>query len=110
MLTLIGDLRRELGDRATVDSTTSRRLNLYRQSDVPWEAFVTAVYSARAATQAHTSAIRRRDEGGVNKMPYMLAVLADRLGLRDTPTEVVQGKARHIPERQRWRWRWLRCE
>ncbi len=64
MVTLIGDLRLELGDRATVESTTSRRLNLYRQSDVPWEAFVTAVYSARAATQARTSAIKRRDEGG----------------------------------------------
>jgi len=87
VLGLIGDLRRELGDRATVDSTTSRALNLYRQSDMPWEAFATAVYSARAATQARTSAIKRRDERGVNKMPYMLAVLADRLGLRETPME-----------------------
>ncbi len=84
VVTLIGDLRRELGDRATLGSTTSRVLTLYRQSDVPWETFVTAVYSARAATQARTSAIRRRDERGVNKMPYMLAVLADRLGLRES--------------------------
>jgi len=82
VLTLIGDLRRELGDRATIGSTTSRALNLYRQSAVSWETFVTAVYSARAATQARTSAIKRRDDQGVNKMPYMLAVLADRLGLR----------------------------
>ena len=86
MLGLIGDFRRELGDRATVGSTTSRALTLYRQSDVPWEAFVTAVYSARAATQARTPTIRKRDERGVNKMPYMLAVLADRLGLRESPT------------------------
>jgi len=93
VLALIGDLRRELGDRATVGNTTSRALNLYRQSDVPWEAFVTAVYSARAATQARTSAIRRRDAGGVNKMPYMLTVLADRLGLRETPTAGVWGFA-----------------
>ena len=85
VVTLIGDLRRELGDRATLGSTTSRALTLYRQSDVSWDAFVTAVYSARAATQARTSAIRKRDEEGVNKMPYMLAVLADRLGLREPP-------------------------
>ncbi len=97
VLALIGDLRRELGDRATLGSTTSRALNLYRQSDVPWEVFVAAVYSARAATQARTSAIRRRDAGGVNKMPYLLAVLADRLGLRDTPTEDALGGNKTYP-------------
>ena len=97
VVTLIGDFRRELGDRATVGSTTSRALNLYRQSEVSWEAFVTAVYSARAATQARTSAIRRRDERGVNKMPYMLAVLADRLGLRETPIKGTQGKGETYP-------------
>ncbi len=97
VVTLIGDLRRELGDRATLGSTTSRALTLYRQSGVAWEEFVMAIYSARAATQARTSAIRRRDEGGVNKMPYLLAVLADRLGLRDTPTAGVQGEGETYP-------------
>ncbi len=97
MLALIGDFRRELGDRATVGSTTSRALNLYRQSDVSWEAFVTAVYSARAVTQARTSAIKKRDERGVNKMPYMLTVLADRLGLRETPTAGVRGDDETYP-------------
>jgi len=97
VVTLIGDLQRELGDRATVGSTTSRALTLYRQSNVSWEAFVTAVYSARAATQARTSAIKRRDEGGVNKMPYMLAVLADRLGLREPPTAEVRGDDETYP-------------
>jgi len=91
VLTLIGDFRRELGDRATVGSTTSRALTLYRQSGVAWEEFAAAVYSARAATQARTSAIKRRDDQGVNKMPYMLAVLADRLGLRETPMEGARG-------------------
>ncbi len=97
VLALIGDLRHELGDRATVGSTTSRALNLYRQSDVSWEAFVTAVYSARAVTQARTSAIRRRDEVGVNKMPYMLAVLADRLGLREPSTAGASGEGETYP-------------
>ncbi len=97
VLSLIGDLRRELGDRATLGSTTSRALALYRQSDVSWEAFATAVYSARAATQARTSAIKKRDEGGVNKMPYMLAVLADRLGLRETPMEGAEREDRTYP-------------
>jgi len=97
VLALIGDLRRELGDRATVGSTTSRALTLYRQSGVAWEQFVAAVYSARAATQARTSAIMRRDEGGVNKMPYMLAVLADRLGLRETPMGGARGEGETYP-------------
>ncbi len=97
VLALIGDLRRELGDRATMGSTTSRALTLYRQSGVAWEEFVAAVYSARAATQARTSAIKKRDEGGVNKMPYMLAVLADQLGLRETPTEDALGGNKTYP-------------
>ena len=97
VVTLIGDFRRELGDRATVGSTTSRALNLYRQSDVSWEAFVTAVYSARAVTRARTSAIKRRDERGVNKMPYMLAVLADRLGLREIPTAGAEREGETYP-------------
>ncbi len=97
VVTLIGDLRRELGDRATLGSTTSRALALYRQSGVPWEAFVAAVYSARAMTQARTSTIKRRDERGVNKMPYMLAVLADRLGLREIPTEDALGGNKTYP-------------
>ena len=97
VLALIGDVRRELGDRATLGSTTSRALTLYRQSDVSWETFAAAVYSARAATQARTSAIKKRDEGGVNKMPYMLAVLADRLGLRETPTAGVPGRDKTYP-------------
>jgi len=98
VLALIGDFRRELGDRATVGSTTSRSLNLYRQSGVAWDEFVTAVYSARAMTQARTSTIKKRDEGGVNKMPYMLAVLADRLGLRDPPTAGAPGEDETYPE------------
>jgi len=97
VLTLIGDFHRELGDRATMGSTTSRALNLYRQSGVAWEQFVTAVYSARAATQARTSAIKKRDERGVNKMPYLLAVLADRLGLRESPTAEVEGEDETYP-------------
>jgi len=97
VLALIGDFRREMGDRATLGSTTSRALNLYRQSGVAWEEFVAAVYSARAMTQARTSAIKRRDEGGVNKMPYMLAVLADRLGLREPPTAGVRGDDETYP-------------
>ncbi len=98
ILALIGDFRRELGDRATLGSTTSRALNLYRQSTVSWETFAAAVYSARAATQARTSAIKRRDERGVNKMPYLLAVLADRLGLRETPPAGVRGDDETYPE------------
>jgi len=85
VLALVGDMRRELGDRATVDSTTSRARNLWRSSGATWEEFATAVYSARAATQARTGAIRDRDATGAHKMGYFFAVLADRLGMRAAP-------------------------
>ncbi len=97
ILVLIGDFRRELGDRATLGSTTSRALNLYRQSGVAWEEFVAAVYSARAMTQARTSAIKNRDERGVNKMPYLLAVLTDRLGLREAGAKTIETYPRASP-------------
>jgi len=83
--TLVGDLRRELGDRATLGSTVSRAHNLWRTSGATWEEFTTAVYSARAATQARTGAIRDRDAGGTHKVGYFFAVLADRLGMRAAP-------------------------
>ncbi len=97
VLALIGDFRRELGDRATLGSTTSRALNLYRQSGVAWEEFVAAVYSARAMTQARTSGIKNRDERGVNKMPYLLAVLTDRLGLREAGAKTIETYPRAFP-------------
>ena len=85
VLALVGDVRRELGDRATVGSTTSRAHNLWRSSGATWEEFAAAVYSARAATQARTGAIRDRDATGAHKMGYFFAVLADRLGMRAAP-------------------------
>jgi len=75
----------ELGDRATVGSTTSRAQNLWRSSGATWEEFTAAVYSARTTTQARTGAIRDRDATGAHKMGYFFAVLADRLGMRAAP-------------------------
>jgi len=82
---LLGDLRRELGDRAPLGATVSRAINLKRRAGADWEAFATAVYSARAATQARTYAIRDRDSTGAHKAGYFFAVLADRLGMRAAP-------------------------
>ncbi len=82
---LLGDLRRELGDRAPLGATVSRAINLKRRAGADWEAFATAVYSARAATQARTHAIRDRDRTGAHKAGYFFAVLADRLGMREAP-------------------------
>ena len=82
---MLGDIRRELGDRATVRATVSRAVNLKRRAGADWETFAAAVYGARAATQARTHAIRDRDVVGVHKTGYFFAVLADRLGLRETP-------------------------
>lgn len=77
---LMSDLRRELGDRATVGATMSRVLRLYQHSSVPWDQLVTAVYAARATTRAHQHRIRRRDREGVNAFPYFMRVLEERLG------------------------------
>lgn len=79
----IDDLGRELNDQASVAASTTRAVRLYRTAGVTLDVFLAELQAARRITQARTASIRRRDgERRKNKMPYMLAVLADRLGLR----------------------------
>ena len=80
---LIQDIARELHDRAPLQSTVGRVLNLYRKSEVDFETFIGFIYVARARTQQRTPSIRAGDSGERNKVPYFFAVLEDLMEGRD---------------------------
>ncbi len=84
---LMGDIRHELRDRASIGSTVSRATNLYCQSGKSFDEFAQAVYSARTTTRGRQQRIRDRDvKGSARLAGYFFAVLADRLGLREVET------------------------
>lgn len=85
LMAYVEDLARELNDQAPLSSTTTRMVNLYRASGLDMDTFIIRFMQARAITQEKTSNIRTRAEGigPKPKVAYMLAVLADLLGLRD---------------------------
>lgn len=85
LMAYVEDLARELNDQAPLSSTTTRMVNLYRASGLDMDTFIIRLMQARAITQEKTSNIRTRAEGigPKPKVAYMLAVLADLLGLRD---------------------------
>ncbi len=87
LLIFVQDLARELNDRASLRSSTSRLANLHHQSGLALEDFIEHLYAARAITQERTAAIRTPAATATgtwqkNKMAYFFAVLEDQLGLR----------------------------
>jgi len=91
----VSDLARELNDEASLPSSVSRALNLYRRADADLNGFVDALLGARAATKQHSASIRKqRDVDGTafgpskNRMAYFFAVLEDVLGLADQKVAV----------------------
>ena len=76
---LMQDIAQELHDRAPLQSTIGRVLNLYRESPVDLETFIGLIYIARARTQQYTPSIRAGDPGERNKIPYLFAVLEELL-------------------------------
>jgi hypothetical protein len=82
----LGDFAAELGDEASLASSITRALNLFRAAGVPPELWGDHLYRARAITQERTAQITKpsRDGGTIrrkNKMPYFFEVLEDLLGL-----------------------------
>ncbi len=77
------DLGRELGDQATLTSSTSRAVNLYLRSRRSAEEFIDIMMEARRRTQAATPNIRAKTTGpgwgGKPKMAYFFGVLEDLL-------------------------------
>jgi len=91
----IMDRQRELGDRATAKSSSTRAWNLYQAAGCSIARFEEALYKARSLTQESTAQIKAvGDDPNFDvrrkiKMPYFFAVLEDILGLRDAPEKSV---------------------
>ena len=79
------DLAREMRDQAPLTSTTTRLVNLYKQSGLDLDTFLERLMQARAITQERTGSIRTRAEGfgPKPKMQYLFAILEDVLNLRE---------------------------
>ena len=83
--------QRELGDRASTKSSTTRAWNLYQAAGGNITRFEQALYKARSLTQESTAQIKAvGDDPNFDvrrkiKMPYFFAVLEDILGLRQAP-------------------------
>ena len=79
----VADLAVEFLDTASVRSSTSRTVNLFRQSDLSMDDFIAAMTEARAITKQYTATIKSRTkDGDKTKMGYFFRVLEDRLGLK----------------------------
>jgi hypothetical protein len=97
ILEYISDFSREFGDRASLRSSTTRAVNLFRQSRVPLETFIEAMYRARAIVKERSGTIRAGavDEYGRpsrHRMAYWFTVLEDLLGLRDERDTTAPGR------------------
>lgn len=96
------DRQRELGDRASAKSSSTRAWNLYQAAGCSIAHFEEALYKARSLTQESTAQITAiGDDPNVAvrrkiKMPYFFAVLEDVLGLRAAPEKPI-GKSRPAP-------------
>ncbi len=84
----VSDFAREMNDEASLPSSVSRAMNLYRRATVDLDGFTDALLGARAATKQHSASIRKQsDANGTligptkNRMAYFFAVLEDVLGL-----------------------------
>ncbi len=83
--------QRELGDRATAKSSSTRAWNLYQAAGCSITRFEESLYKARSLTQESTAQIKAvGDDPNFDvrrkiKMPYFFAVLEDILGLREAP-------------------------
>ena len=83
----LGDFAAELGDEASLASSITRALNLFRAAGVPPECWGGRLYQARAITQERTAQITKPSRDGrshrrKNKMPYFFEVLEDLVGRR----------------------------
>lgn len=88
ILAYVQDFGGEFNDKAPTRSSVSRTYNLFKKSGITREAFIQAMYEARALTKERSSTIRNtgKDPHSVfptkNKMAYWFALLEDILGFR----------------------------
>lgn len=84
ILSFITDCAIEMGDEAPLPSSVTRTYNIYRQSGMPIEAFVSFLYEARALTKEYSGNVKKETAGpagpfgpGKNKMPYFFSILEE---------------------------------
>jgi hypothetical protein len=79
----IADLSTEFIDTASIASSTTRAVNLFRRSGLSMDEFIDIMTEARAVTKERMASIKKRNrEGDKTKMAYFFSILEDRLGLR----------------------------
>jgi len=89
LLAYITDFARELNDRASLTTSTTRAVHLLQRSSLSREAFIQRLYEARALTKERSASIRAttRDPNVPvpvkAKMAYFFACLERLLGFRD---------------------------
>jgi len=89
ILAYVDDIARELADGASLKSSTTRALNVFRHSGVSLDAFTAALLRARAIVKERSASIKTTtQEPGrpfptKRKMGYFFAVLEDCLGLKE---------------------------
>jgi Bacteriophage replication protein O len=95
ILSRIEQFAQEFGDRASLKSSTSRAYNLFRRSGLSHEQFMHCLWEARAITKERISGAGGRHITA--KMGYFFSVLAERLGLQNTPVSDAVTTAKHGP-------------
>ena len=79
----VADLSAEFIDTASIASSTTRAVNLFRRSGLSLEEFIDIMTEARAVTKERMASIKKRNrDGDKTKMPYYFAVLEDKIGLK----------------------------
>ncbi len=96
----VEDFAREFNDQAPLNASTTRAVNLYRESGSSLDIFLGRLYEARSIVKERSATIRKQaDDGGwtvKNKMPYFFSVVEDLLGLRDDSPQPVSA-SEHRP-------------
>ena len=81
---VIEEISKQLHDSEHVAPNISRARHLQASSGLSEQAFVVAIYEARAITLERGDIQKRSTNGHRNKAPYFFAVLEDVLGLKDS--------------------------
>jgi len=81
---MITDFSRDLGDNDHIPSNIAQAARLYRSSGATEEAFMQALYEARATAKKATQIRHLNSHGNPNRMPYFFRCLARALTPQET--------------------------
>jgi hypothetical protein len=82
LVEFVSDLSSEFVDTASVESSTTRTVNLYHKSGLTLDDFIDRMTEARAITKERMASIKKRNSAGdKTRMAYWFAILEDRLAL-----------------------------